>query len=42
MPARGTEQDLAPFQDKSQIASYALDDVAAMVKSGIAEGMETR
>lgn len=35
---QGTAADLERFSDKSKVASYALDSVAAMVKEGLIEG----
>lgn len=38
----GAESDLAPFADKAQVASYAMNEVAAMVKEGFVEGSDER
>lgn len=36
--AKGTGSDLDAFGDKSRVASYAVNDVAALMKSGFVEG----
>lgn len=38
LTANGNAADLAGFSDKSQVASYAAESIAAMVKEGIVEG----
>ncbi|MBP1966696.1 S-layer homology domain-containing protein [Paenibacillus aceris] len=35
---KGTASDLDAFSDKSNVASYAVNDVAALIKGGIVEG----
>lgn len=37
-PIGGTEDDLNTFADQSEVSSYAVNDVAAMVKAGVVEG----
>ena len=34
----GAAEDLEKFSDKSKVASYAVNSVAAMVKEGLIEG----
>ncbi|NOU96797.1 cellulosome anchor protein [Paenibacillus sp. LMG 31456] len=34
----GTADDLALFTDKSEVAAYAVNDIAAMVRAGVVEG----
>lgn len=42
LTAKGTASDLEAFSDKSNVASYAVNDVAALIKGGIVEGSGSR
>lgn len=39
---QGTAADLEKFSDKSEVASYAVNSVAAMMKEGLIEGGDTK
>ncbi|MDU0205516.1 S-layer homology domain-containing protein [Paenibacillus sp. MAH-36] len=40
--AKGVASDLEAFSDKSYVASYAVNDIAALIKSGFVEGSGNR
>ncbi|MBE1442970.1 S-layer homology domain-containing protein [Paenibacillus sp. OAS669] len=39
---QSSEEDLAAFADRTQVSSYAISDLAAMVKAGVVEGDGSR